>query len=649
MIEFEGLDTETILGYANIIATSKEYRNIKTFDEIIEFLFEPQYHKKIFMLWNLRYDSQALLKFLFNEKIDEWYKIGNEIQTFKGYDYDKKCNIVYIPNKMLKISKNRKNVVKMYDIAQFYEWGKLNDMSKLYLNTEKQDTANWIEMSQKFTDMKITINQLKAYWNKHNKEIGLYCQDDALKTLQLTEIMRNSFISLGYPFENPLSSAKLVELYQLRNFLYPRITDKMNKTHEFVKQSFHGGMFESRIRGFINSEFHEYDINSAYPYELSKLEHLANGILWKVQKPTKKADMGWYICDFNCRFIPYKKDIPYNYTLIFDLFDGVKEITIPISKTSSFYCNGMRRQIITKIEYDFLVKYGFKVINYGGIEWYKEKDEYEKPFEWMIEAYQTRRDLKEYIKNHPDTKESKIKDVEQRTLKKMYNSGYGKTAQQKHGYSKMTNFFYSSYTTAGCRVNMAIKTIESEPKIFDAMINNAKKLLDIDFLMKYSNVIEIATDGIYTKNKLNIKDSFELGEYEHNVYQKGLFLGSGMKQLFYDNKNYTTNIRGISNDRKFDLMQILKDNKKQDEIIFWKTRPIHLNECLMHVNKRSLFDLNLFQKVGRRLNVNTDKKHYWTIEYKNFKDLLKHPSYAIPYDVIEVNDIYEEYLREIKK
>lgn len=638
MTEFEGLDTETILGYAHIIATSKEYRNIKKFDDIIDFLFQSQYHKKIFMLWNLRYDSQAILKFLFDENYDTWYKIGNDIQNFKGYMYKDTYKIVYIPSKMLKISKGN-HVIKMYDIAQFYEWSRLNDMSKMYLKTEKQDTAKWVEMSQKFTNGDITINQLKAYWNKHNKEIGLYCQDDALKTLQLTNFMQKSFLSFGYPFENPLSSAKLAELYETRNYLYPRITDKMNKTHEFVKHSFHGGMFESQIRGFIDNEFHEYDINSAYPKKLSELEHLGNGKLWKVQEPTDKADMGWYICDFNCKFIPYKKDIPYSYNIILDLLTGKREINIPISKTSSFYCSGIRRQIITKIEYNFLVKYNFPVINHGGIEWYKTKDEYEKPFEWMINAFELRKEIK---LNNPD-------DIRQKTLKKMYNSCYGKTAQQKHGYSKMTNFFYSSYTTAGCRIEMSEKAIESEPEIYKAMIYDNEKLLDIDFLMKYSNVIEIATDGIYTKKDLNIKNSRELGEYEHKVYQKGLFLGSGMKQLFTDNKNFTTNVRGITNDRSFDLLQRLKDNKNKSEIIFWKTRPIHLNECLMHINKRSLYDLNLFQKVGRKLTVNTDKKHHWSIKYNNFKELLKNTSYAISLNVIEVDGIYQDYLKEINK
>ena len=614
-MEFEGLDTETLLGYSKIIATSKEYKEIDKFDDIIDFLFQEQYRKKTFMLWNLRFDSQAMLKFLFIENYDTWYDIGKQIQTFEGYKYNDNYTIVYIPNKMLKFSIGKKHVVKMYDIAQFYEWSKLEDMSKMYLNTKKQDSAKWVNMSIKYTDGKIKINQLENYYKKNVNEIGLYCQDDAFKTLELTKYMRDSFISFGYPFENPLSSAKLAELYQTRNYQYPQISDKMSKTHEFVKQSFHGGMFESRIRGFIDQEIFEYDINSAYPSAMVNLEHLANGKLWTVKEPTDKANMGWYLCDFDCKYIPVQKDIPYNYTILLNLYNGIKQMDIPISKTTSFYCTGLRRQIITKIEYDFLLKHGFKVINHGGIEWYKLTNEYEKPFEWMIKAYELRREIKLKSPN----------DIRQKTLKKMYNSCYGKTAQQKHGYSKMTNFFYASYITAACRINMAEIAIQNE-----------------------KDVIEIATDGIYLLKNLHIPNSSKLGEYETQVYEKGLFVGSGMKQLFYDNKKFSTNIRGISNDRSFDLIDLFKKNKNLNEIVFWKTRPIHLNECLIQINKRSLHDLNQFQKVGRKLSVNTDKKHHWSITYNNFNELLHNISYAIPLTVNEVNKIYVDYKDGIK-
>ena len=53
---FEGLDTETINGYARIVATSKEWIEVNTFDDILNFLQKDCYQDNIFMLWNLKYD-----------------------------------------------------------------------------------------------------------------------------------------------------------------------------------------------------------------------------------------------------------------------------------------------------------------------------------------------------------------------------------------------------------------------------------------------------------------------------------------------------------------------------------------------------------------------------------------------------------------
>lgn len=604
-IQYEGFDTETIEGKAVIIANSKEYAIVKKFDDILNFILKNNDHKVNFMEWNLRYDTQAILKHLFEENYENWRNIGVKIQSKEGYHYTDDILLNYIPNKLFKI-KNKKHSTLFYDIAQYYEWNKLDNMAKKYLNKQKIDNAEWVKKSIEFTENKISLSELIKYFNNNTDEIGKYCLLDASLTKDLTYFMYASFLKLNYPFNNPLSMAKIVENYIIKNFSYPRISDKMNKTHNFVKQSFHGGIFDSRIRGFLDKEIFEYDINSAYPYQLSKLDHLANGKLWKVKEPSNNAVMGWYLCEFDSKYIPYKKNIPFFLELFFSKDEN---FLIPISDTSSFYCTGLRKQIITKLEYDWLKKYTY-VKNYGGIEWYKETDNYESPFSWLISAYEKRKEIKDLDKN----------DIRQLTLKKLYNSAYGKTAQQKHGYSKLTNFFYSSYTTAGCRIAVS-----------EIAINNE------------NNVIEIATDGIYLDKELNIKNSSELGGWEKQIYDKGIFLGSGMKQLYHDN-TFTTHLRGITNDRKFDLYKTLKDNKRKNEILFWKNRPIHLNECMIQIHKKELQDLNAFRKVGRKIVVNTDKKHHWDRNYKNFKDFLNNISYSTPFNVHEVDKIYNNYI-----
>ena len=600
---FEGFDTETINGYAKVIATSKEYKNVKSFDDILDFLYQDSYDNSTFMLWNLRYDCQSILKYLFLENLNEWRKIALDIQE-KGYKYND-TKIFYIPNKLLTFKNGDKSVV-FYDTAQYYDYRRLNDMAIKYLKTSKQDNANWIDKSIEYTNGVISLSELNDYYKNNFHEIAEYCKNDADITRRLTDFMHDSFTMLNFEFIRPISMAKLAENHIFTNYLYPRITDKMKKSHDFARNSFHGGIFESRIRGYIDKKIRNYDINSAYPHPLSKLEHLANGIFRWVEKPTKDCNMGWYLVDFDCKYIAYKKNIPFFQSV----FIEDVEYKIELSKTSSYYPIGFRRQIITGLELDFLKRNGyFNKVLYG-LEWYKETDNYDNPFCWIPDAYKMRRDIKLNDKD----------DIRQLTLKKMYNSCYGKTAQQKHGYSRMTNFYYASYITSHCSTKVAQIAHDNE-----------------------KSIIEIATDGVYSTKKIKgLKIGIELGEWEYQEYDGGLFLGSGMKQLFYDKNNWETYIRGISNDRTFDLLSILKKYKNESEIMFYKSRPIHLNECLMHVHKKTLDDLNCFQDVGRKLSVNTDKKHIWSKEYSNFKELLKSNSYASSFTVDEINRNFKE-------
>ena len=601
---FEGLDTETINGYARIVATSKEWSEVKSFDDIITFLQNDIYTDRVFMLWNLKYDVQAIIKHLLNENHENWRNIAKEIQD-KGYDYNE-YNIFYIPNKMFKISVNNKNKVVFYDLAQYYDYKKLDDMAKMYLSDHKHDTGNWIKESIKYTNNEITLSELELYFSKNKRLIGEYCLSDASLTNRLTDFMRSSFEMLNFSFNQPISMAKLAENHIMNNYLYPRLFKKMDNCHDFAKASFHGGIFESLIRGYIKEPIYNYDINSAYPTTLSKLEHLANGFFQWNEKPSKDCSMGWYLTDFDCKYIAYKKTIPYHESIFIDDI----EYKIKIANETSYYPIGFRRQIITGLELDFLKRNGYFNKVLGCLEWFKETDNYDSPFTWIKEAYKMRRDIKQKNKD----------DIRQLTLKKMYNSTYGKTAQQKHGYSRMTNFYYASYITS-----------DTSTKIAQVAHDNKK------------STIEIATDGIYlTKPIKNLKLGIELGEWEYTEYEKGLFLGSGMKQLYYDNNNYDTFIRGISNDRQFDLLKMLNKYKKQSAILFTKNRPINLNECIIQVHKKTLNDLNQFQDVGRKLSVNTDKKHKWNIMYKDFNELLHNNSYGKSFTVDEINKNFKE-------
>ena len=66
-MKYLGFDTETLEGYARVIATNEEYIPVSNFSDILDFLNLKKHRGVIFWTWNLRYDTQAILKHLLKE------------------------------------------------------------------------------------------------------------------------------------------------------------------------------------------------------------------------------------------------------------------------------------------------------------------------------------------------------------------------------------------------------------------------------------------------------------------------------------------------------------------------------------------------------------------------------------------------------
>ena len=67
---------------------------------------------------------------------------------------------------------------------------------------------------------------------------------------------------------------------------------------------------------------------------------------------------------------------------------------------------------------------------------------------------------------------------------------------------------------------------------------------------------------------------------------------------------------------------LFEANRHKDRLWFWRARPIHLGEMLLHHKALNYEDLGVFKDVGKRLDVNTDKKQKWERKYDNFGDFL---------------------------
>lgn len=668
---YQGFDTETDeLGNIVVVATDTRYARVNTFAEFLKFMAVKDYKRSIFWTWNLQFDAEGIIKMALREYayVDTWREASAQI--IKGSDRDDSgrpikgsegwrftipelgdVKIFYIKSKMLVIEfytvpegcrTRRKFDFLFYDIAQFYGHKSLDSCAKKYIGEQKEDYGGWVNKVKRAQNNLMSRGELIGYLDRNWSQVGEYCKRDAELTLELTYCMKNGFEAAGVPFKKPLSQASIAGAYidfwckdqdkgeqrdpkkLIRGF--PKIFEgQVEEYHDLAELSYRGGMFESYQRGLIKEPLYDYDINSAYPYEMSKLPHWGNGRFMECSEPSSRevTEYGWYLCEFDCPYIPFADTLnTYKIEYLFKNFHnefntGVEhndEITAlddnsamdvsAVTNPRILYPTGVRRQVVTKIEYEFMKKHNFYCEFISGFEWLEFREKYESPFAWVETMFKERLFYK-YV-----TKE----DMKQYSLKITLNSTYGKTGQLRPFKGKFTNFFYASYITAGVRIRLA------------------------EIVHKYKeHVIYVATDGICLTCKvpeLEIDDQ-KLGAWGLTEYSGGLFIGSGIRQMFYKKPNkqgdkFDTFARGLTNDRNYNLQSEIKKHKDEKYIYSTKRRPLHLGECVAHSRTRGLEDINLFVEVIKRVDVNTDKKHIWSKEYENFGDLLKNRTYAKP-------------------
>ena len=573
-----GFDTETPLGNIKVIATNEESVEVDTFTDILFFLDKRRYHSAIFWTFNLQFDAEHILKSTRNRDfLEDLYIHGTQRP---GIEYEGHL-IQYIPRKLLKICKN-KHCLTFYDIAQFYKGASLDKASRQYLDMGKLKSVDPERLGEEV-----------GYYESCKNEVLRYCQRDAELTLKLAQKIEDTFTSRGVSFRNPISMAKISEVYVTDHYRYPKVLSVHTQMHTMAQLCFHGGLFWTLKRGYFRQPLYCFDINSAYPSVMTTLPHWANGEFKEVFEPTG-AQFGWFGCEFDCEWIP---QFQYQKQTFTQQMDGYAPIEVVFNNKRKIYPKGMRKQWITAVEYRWMKKNGFRCKFGYGYEWTQTKNKYVAPFGWMSAMYKERK----LIMKHDNS------GMLQYSLKILLNGLYGKTCQFKHGPGKLTNFFYASYITAETRLKVA------------------------EIAMRHPNeTIEIATDSVtLTKdisNELNITG--HLGDWSITKYREGLFIGSGMRQTWYSSEDSAeglesvTYARGLTDKRDYNLYADLEKNRGSAELSFTRKRPIHLGEMLLHHYKLNFNDLGVFMNVTKHLKVNTDTKSVWERDYESFGDFL---------------------------
>jgi len=531
LTEFTGLDTETYISGKPFLFCFSD-GTILFYEDIPDKLFTREYRDTHFVVWNLKFDSGSLIYHLPKQNKVELKQLQKTY--YNGYKYE------YIPHKRLRICRGSKGVT-FWDIMQFFGMS-LQRASLEYLNESKLD----IETKEFTLD----------YVSKNIDSISQYCIRDSYLTKQLIDYLLKYIRKFEILPNNLYSPASLSFTYFKK---HSRIVDiwyywKYHKESvKFGCNSYYGGKFEVTARGKFYG--YEYDINSAYPYEIANLIDISDGVCKQSKEYIKDAVYGFLYCDVN---IP--DNLHHSIT--------IKDLNI------NYYPCGKFRCYITKQEYDWLVERGVKV---------KILDGY-----WII-VFDIKYPYRQLVnKLYRIKEEYKIKDKTiSRLAKLMLNSFYGKMCQliEKPDGSLQAgsgwNIFYASIITANVRLRVS----------------------DIQNLL-LQDCLAVHTDSVITTKKIpdNLL-SQGLGAWELKKEGAGVILMSGV----YEIGNKVAN-RGFPVDSSFTWSDILK--RIGNESVYKFSNRI----CRSWIHAVELdreFEINKFLDEVKELDLNIDHKRVW--------------------------------------
>ena len=511
--------------------------------------FTRRYRSKKFVVYNIKYDEGAILQNLPKSVLDK-LRSTNKC-THNGYRY------FSIPRKMLKIS-HGKNAVEIYDVAGFYAMS-LEKASSKYLGEHKIDL-----------DPKLFT---KTYIEKNWHKIAEYCIQDSILTQKLAENLIRKFEDFGVYPQKLYSTAYVSWQYFKSNCDIPLIKNIWNNHRRLIQyamNSYNGGKFEVTEKGY--DDYYEYDIVSAYPYEIRNLIDISHAYILHEKEYRKNCTYGFIDCEIK---IPPEIFSP---------------VAVKIGELN-IYPVGLIRKCITKTEYEYLKTVGcdIKIID---AYWIMTADR-KKPFKDEIDRL---------IKVKDKYKKRNMK-LDYMIIKIFLNSLYGKFVQlipqgdrYRAGYN--WNIIYGSVITANCRVRIS------------------------EMQQQYSTVVAVHTDSIISTAKLNFPEVGKLGDMVHEISGKGVILGSGVYQI--GNK---TKFRGF--DSGISLIDAIQKSKNTLKVI--KTRPYSWREVVFHNWNTDL--INRFTDITKNVNIQFDKKRIWINDYTKFSEVLKRKVYstAIPH------------------
>ena len=372
--------------------------------------------------------------------------------------------------------KNRVPKVVIWDVFKFFQ-SKFTKALETWKIAEADDIAAIEAMK----------NKRGSFSLEERGEIRKYCLSECREMARLAETLVTAHREAGLELKSFYGAGSTASV-----MLKSMGIDKMNRAapeemQDAVGRAFFGGRFEHSIIGEVKGEVWGYDISSAYPYQTTFLPCLEHGF-WRQTKnelEAKKARAALVHYEF-ARSIPY--DAPWG---PFPWRDAHGSITFPYESDGGW---------VWRDEF-FMGKKCFP----------KEVRFVEA---WVLDsACKCPRPFRD-IPRHYMQRLRWGKEGKGIVLKLGVNSVYGKLAQSLGEAPPFQCWIWAGMITSGTRA----------------------QILELLYLHKNRrNMLAVATDGVYTRERLDLKRALPkktgmegwvekpLGGWEEKHYPRGLF------------------------------------------------------------------------------------------------------------------------------
>lgn len=653
-----GWDTETYDGKVTLISVvGKNYKEslmTTDIDKILEFLCHKRFNGSHNFFFNLRYDRDAIIKMLPQERINElklndntFYKqyriqlIGNKvfkisrwkisyyIDTGKRKKKIKKTEIEEYPQDEIE-TKIENNLTSFFsDIATFYHLGSLENTVKKGLKLLYKKGVK-IGRGVYFQDQVAYVKRSRS--DKHDRysyiDIVKYCEQDSYYTYLLGKNVVDMVKELKIPVPNFYSPASISKGF-LRMQLREGYEFKKSVITQMALDSYNGGRFEVFSRGFYD-KVHMADLCSCYPYEISKL-YEPKGKYVQNNEYEPESLYSFFKCDIRInndfRMSPFKFTVK-----------NLNELLV-------FPTGTFRDVTITKKEYEILEKMDCRVKINKAIHLFNRE-----PRLWVEGIEEIYRKRQEY---------KKLNNRLEHILKLILNSLYGITIQLNR-ISKLPVQLDDENKLKDER-NEFIEIVENNevyyllveslwkagawfnPILATEITGGARCRLFEDLHKYEEHILQIATDSVAMSRPIPFKHSKELGGWEHYNLMEGFLIGNG---IYHFQEKKTGKIcekrRGLISDHKIDLNALINyggniyqnffEGAYLDSVSFRKTRPKGLKEGLpkMYQQYNANELINIFLPYERELSINLDRKRVWERDFGSLHDIRHNQIDSIP-------------------